>query len=67
MILCARNTLCLALVILSASACGMMRDESTSASTSQQQNWFEYAYMSSAVNFETAEDGAARAKPLRLQ
>lgn len=66
MILCVRNALCLALVVLSASACGMMRDESTTAST-EQQNWFEYAYMSSAVNFETAEDGAPHAKPLRLQ
>ncbi len=67
MILCARNAVCLSLVILLASACGMMRDDGATASNDKQQNWFEYAYMSSAVNFETAEDGAARAKPLRLQ
>lgn len=65
MILCAKNTLCLALVILGASACGMMRDES-STTASTQQNWFEYAYYSSAAD-ETADGGAARAKPLRLQ
>ena len=66
MILCARNALCLALVVLGTAACGMMRDEGTTASTDKQ-NWFEYAYMSSAVNFETSEDGAPVAKPLRLQ
>lgn len=66
MILCVRNVLCLALVVLSASACGMMRDEGATASNDQQ-NWFEYAYYSSASVNESADDGAIRSKPLRLQ
>lgn len=45
----------------------MMRDDSSTTADNQQQNWFEYAYMSSAVNFETAEDGAKPAPKMKLQ
>lgn len=66
MILCARNAICLALVIIGASACGMMRDEGTTASNGQQ-NWFEYAYYSSPAMDETADGGAPKAPRMKLQ
>ena len=55
------------MVVILASACGMMRDDSATAA-SKKNDWFEYAYYSSPVNFESADDVAARhARPLRLQ
>ncbi len=64
MILCARNAVCLSLVMIVASACGMVREE-PSRSADNQQNWFEYAYYSSAAD-ETLDAGALKASRMRL-
>lgn len=56
MILCVRNTLCLALVVLTASACGMMREEGATASSAPA--WFQYAYYSSEATLEA--DGMSK-------
>lgn len=65
MILCMRNAICLALVMIGACACGMVREESATASSKQ--NWFEYAYYSSPAIDETTEGGALKASRMKLQ
>lgn len=57
MILCVRNVLCLSLVILTASACGM-GDGKQAAASQQKSQWFEYAYYSSEATLEA--DGMSK-------
>lgn len=57
---------CLALVVL-CSACSSMDDSIQLANVSGKHDWFEYAYSSSAATLEELDDGATRAKPLKLQ
>lgn len=51
MIWYARNAICLSLVVLGASACGMSMDNEQ-ASAQSKSSWFEYAYYSSNATLE---------------
>lgn len=66
MILCRLKHASLALVVLCGS-CGLMDDNATHSAFNGKHDWFEYAYYSSSATLEDSTDGAAKAKPLKLQ